>query len=389
MTSPALPDLGVYVHWPFCTRICPYCDFNVYKNRNPDAGAWQTALLNELRYWAEQTPGRALTSLYFGGGTPSLMPAPVIQSVIDHCAELWGFIPDSEITLEANPGDITAAKLQSLKSAGITRLSLGVQSFDDTALHLLGRDHSASQAKHALDLIAGIFDRSTFDLIYGLAEQSLAHWHRELDTALSFGAGHLSLYQLTIEPGTAFDRAVRRGAMAVACEELAADLYEAAIARAAQGGLRHYEISNFARPGHEAKHNLLYWCHQDYIGIGPGAHGRITTPDAGHKQTRTATQNLRQPQAYLASVREDRCALHSAHPLSRDQQMQERFAMGLRLERGIGLRPDDHFFTDPARQANMQTLIQDRFLTLTEERLITTAKGRQLLDSILKQLFVL
>lgn len=381
------PKLGVYVHWPYCARICPYCDFNVYKNRTLDIDVWKNSLQQEIRYWFERLPQRPLESLYFGGGTPSLMPETILGDVIDLCFELWGFRPSAEITLEANPTDITEISLSTWKSAGVNRLSLGVQSFDDDALQLLGRNHSSKQARSALGLIGDAFDRFTFDLIYARPEQTLLAWEHELETALSYGAGHLSLYQLTIEPGTAFDNAVNRGAMKMFDADKMADFYELGVKKLSDAGLRHYEISNFAKAGHEACHNTIYWQYQDYIGIGPGAHGRVTMLDESGKVERYATETELTPEHWLKNTQAEGHGVSLHTKLTSEQAMLERFSMGLRLEEGIDLQDEDSFFHDPARAHKLTTLLQGGFLDFSANKLKATSRGRQLLDSVLLELF--
>ncbi|MEO1150636.1 MAG: radical SAM family heme chaperone HemW [Pseudomonadota bacterium] len=375
-------DLGVYVHWPYCLRICPYCDFNVYKNRDVDNAAWQNAFNRQLTQTADLVTRRPLRSLYFGGGTPSLAPLSVLQSVIDHCDTLFGFHPSAEITLEANPANLTRAQMQNVAALGITRLSLGVQSFDDHLLKVLGRDHSGEQASAAIDAAQSIFGNVTFDVIYGHPDQTLQQWERELTRATRFDTGHLSVYQLTIEPHTAYGRAVERGRMIPKEGDVLADFDDLAMDHLAAHGFDRYEISNLARPGFESVHNLLYWRYQDYIGIGPGAHGRLTLGESG---TRMETCAPRRPEAFLAS--ETLAQFHEVFdPLSEEAQMQERFAMGLRLRAGIPLRADDHFFRDDARTRALTTACDDGLATYTGTHLTPTDTGRKLLNRLLDML---
>ena len=376
MTKP----LGIYVHWPYCARICPYCDFNVYKNRDVDDAAWISALKRDLDHYAARTQGRKLTSLYFGGGTPSLAPLPVIESVIKTCTRLWGFEPGAEITLEANPTDAEQSRFDAFAKAGINRLSLGVQSLRDEALNFLGRDHDAASAKHAIEAAKTAFPRVTFDLIYGRPGQRLDDWRTELGEALAMRPQHLSLYQLTIEPGTAFATAVEKGRWSPPEDDLTADMYDAAQEMTAAAGLPAYEISNHAGPGEESRHNLVYWTYGDYVGVGPGAHGRLT-----EKGDRVATETPLAPKDYLAG------APHTQTILDKGEATMERFTMGLRLRKGIPLREADPFFTDVAAGAGayerIDRLIGDKLLTWDGENLAATTDGRRILNRVLYELF--
>lgn len=373
-----ITPLGVYVHWPYCTRICPYCDFNVYKNSNVDEKVWIAALTRDLEHWARQTPNRKLTSLYFGGGTPSLAPIAVLESVIKNCDRLWGFEAGAEITLEANPTDAEQSTFHDIAATGVNRLSLGVQSLDDGALKFLGRNHTAQSAISAITLAQSNFERITFDLIYARPEQSLDDWRRELTQALTFGASHLSLYQLTIEPGTAFDRQVRAERWQPAEDALSADQFDLAQDLTGAAGLPAYEISNHAAPNAQSRHNLIYWRYQDYIGVGPGAHGRLTLSGA-----RVATEALANPQEYLAAPK---VGVSELETLDQEAQLVERLTMGLRLNEGITLYADDPFYTDDARAAKLQQAIDDKFVLLQCGRLTATQHGRLVLNRLLYEL---
>ncbi|WP_411816677.1 radical SAM family heme chaperone HemW [Hyphococcus sp. DH-69] len=363
---------GVYLHWPYCARICPYCDFNVYKNRTNDEAAWIAALTQDLDFWANRTAGQKLSSLYFGGGTPSLAPLSVIEAVITHCDQKWGFTDDAEITLEANPTDAERATFADHAKAGINRLSLGVQSLRDDALKFLGREHDAEGALRAIETANDVFNRITFDLIYARPNQTLADWEKELGEALALGSSHLSLYQLTIEPGTAFAKAVDSGRWQPAPEDLCADMFDLAQAQAAAAHMPAYEISNHAAPGNESRHNMIYWTNADYIGIGPGAHGRIT-----ENGIRMATETALKPSDYLANPSA------TETPLTQDEAMTERFSMGLRLIGGMPLTPDDMFFDQANRLDTLKQLIEDGMLEWDQQNVRATADGRRLLNRVL------
>ena len=266
--------LALYIHWPFCVSKCPYCDFNSHVRASIDQDQWREALLADLAHEARATPGRRLGSIFFGGGTPSLMPAATVAALIEAAQAHWGFADDVEITLEANPSSVEAARFADLACAGVNRVSLGLQSLDDGNLRFLGRAHDVGEGLMALGTAQSAFDRVSFDLIYALPGQDAGSWAAELERALAFGTGHLSLYQLTIEPGTRFAAMAARGELKPADPDESAALYELTQDMAGAAGLPAYEISNHARPGEESRHNLTYWRYGDYAGIGPGAHGR-------------------------------------------------------------------------------------------------------------------
>lgn len=376
MTARPRADLGVYVHWPYCARICPYCDFNVFKNRPVDAAAWESALTRDLEAYAQRTTGRKLQSLYFGGGTPSLAPLSVIESVIESCDRLWGFEENPEITLEANPTDAEQSRFEGFAGAGVNRLSLGVQSLRDKALTFLGRDHDAASAKRAIKAAQAAFPRVTFDLIYARPGQSLEDWREELAEALSLSAAHLSLYQLTIEPGTAFGAAVEKGRWAPVDDDLCADMFDAAQEMTAAAGLPAYEISNHAAPGEESRHNLVYWNYGDYVGIGPGGHGRLTENGA-----RITTETPLSPKDYLAG------APHVESVLSPREAEMERLSMGLRLHRGIPFTERDAYFAEAGAYEKLDRMIGDKLLLWNGETLCATADGRRILNRVLYELF--
>lgn len=323
-------DLALYVHWPFCLAKCPYCDFNSHVAERIDHEAWRRALVAEIDHYAALTPGRRLTSIFFGGGTPSLMVPETVAAVIDRAAGHWRPAPDIEITLEANPTSVEADRFQGFRTAGVNRVSLGVQALDDRDLAGLGRRHDAAEAMAAVDLATRCFPRVSFDLIYARPGQSVARWLDELERALAFGTEHLSVYQLTIEPGTKFHTLHARGELVLPDEETAATLYEATQARLEAAGLPAYEISNHARPGAECRHNLTYWRYGDYAGVGPGAHGRLSLADG-----RVATRAHRAPEIWRARVAEAGHGAGPAEPIDADTGASEMLMMGLRLAEGI------------------------------------------------------
>ena len=379
------PGFALYVHWPFCESKCPYCDFNSHVREQVDQARWRRALLTELEHYAALTGPRPLTSLFFGGGTPSLMAPETTAAVIEYAAALWGLAPDVEITLEANPSSADAGRFAGYRAAGVNRLSLGVQSLDDDELRFLGRRHDAAEARAAIALAARHFDRWSFDLIYALPEQSLATWQARLLEALALRPGHLSLYQLTIEPGTAFEAAARRGEVTTPDEEPSAALFEATQDALEAAGLPAYEVSNHARAGEACRHNLTAWRYGDYVGIGPGAHGRLTIDNR-----KRATRQHRAPEPWLAMVEAEGHATRTSEPLDAAERRDELMAMGLRLtegiaretfERELGAGPEILF---PAER--LDSLLEADYLVLDENGLRTTAAGRLRLNAILAHL---
>lgn len=369
---------GVYVHWPFCARICPYCDFNIYRDRGVDAARWAAALTRDLEYWASRTDGRRLDSLYFGGGTPSLAPPAVIDAVISAADRLWGFVDAAEITLEANPTSAERARFAAFRAAGINRLSLGVQSLDDAALKFLGRDHGARDALAAVERALGLFPRATADLIYARPGQTVDQWADEIGALLATGLRHASFYQLTIEPGTAFDRAVSKGRWTPADEDVAADLFDATQEIAAAAGLPAYEISNHAAPGEQSRHNMIYWRQGDYVGVGPGAHGRVTIDGV-----RIATETDLRPEAYLARVETSGRGASTEEALSQTDILTERLAMGLRTLEGARLSAGERAQLErPLRDLSADGLLERR----DGDRIVATADGRRILNSVLRTL---
>jgi oxygen-independent coproporphyrinogen-3 oxidase len=376
--------LAVYIHWPFCRSKCPYCDFNSHVRETIDEGRWSRALLADLERQAELAPGHEVVSIFFGGGTPSLMPSDTVAALIERVGRLWPVAPGLEVTLEANPNSAEAERFAGFAMAGVNRLSLGIQALDPAALQFLGRRHDRQEAIAAIALARDTFPRYSFDLIYARPGQSVVAWEDELGEALTLAGSHLSLYQLTIEPGTAFGNRAERGETLAADEDTAAALFEITQERLIAAGLPAYEISNHARPGAECRHNLAYWRHEDYLGIGPGAHGRVTR-DGG----KVATQQRRSPEAWLAAIEENGSATDEMTPVPREAAVEEMLMMGLRLAEGIA-RDRLERALDGAVEARFATalprLIEGGFLVLDEMRLAATRAGRQRLNAVLAAL---
>ena len=379
------PGFGLYVHWPFCLSKCPYCDFNSHVRAAIDHGRWRAALLREMDHYAADTRGRRLTSIFFGGGTPSLMEPATVAAAIERAAGHWPFAPDIEITLEANPTSVEAGKFAGFRSAGVNRVSLGVQALNDADLKFLGRHHSAAGARAAIEIARRSFGRYSFDLIYARPEQSAAAWRAELAEALDLAGDHLSVYQLTIEPETVFGAAHRRGELQVPEEDDAAALFELTQDVLGAAGLPAYEISNHARPGAESRHNLTYWRYGDYVGIGPGAHGRLTI--GGEK---FATRQHRAPEAWLTAVEAAGHATRQRDPVAPEDRLNELMMMGLRTVEGVWRsrvaaecgRPLETA-VDAARLAR---LISGGFLLLDEAALRATPAGLQRLNAVTAEL---
>jgi oxygen-independent coproporphyrinogen-3 oxidase len=376
--------LAVYIHWPFCRSKCPYCDFNSHVRDSVEPARWTRALLGDLEHQAELTAGRQVGSVFFGGGTPSLMPAETVAVLLDGVRSHWAVTPDVEITLEANPNSAEADRFRAFAAAGVNRLSLGVQALDPAALRFLGRAHDREEAIAAIEHARATFSRFSFDLIYARPGQSAAAWRRELDEGLDLAGEHLSLYQLTIEPGTAFATLARRGELALPEEESTAALFEMTQERLAAAGLPAYEISNHARPGAECRHNLAYWRYQDYVGVGPGAHGRLTRAGA-----KFATRQYRLPETWLAAVEREGTGIEETAAIDPETAMEEMLMMGLRLVEGVSRARLECFAGGDAETlfgSNLAPLIEGGFLTLDADRLAATAAGRQCLNSVLATL---
>jgi oxygen-independent coproporphyrinogen-3 oxidase len=378
LSDPQGIPLGVYVHWPFCARICPYCDFNVVRDRG--RAKLQTALvaaiLQDLKAQAAFIGPRRLISVFFGGGTPSLMAPGDVAAILDLARSLWTTDADLEVTLEANPTDAEAARFADLAAAGVNRLSLGVQSFHDDALMRLGRNHDAAAARRAIDLAGAAFPRLSIDLIHGWPGQDLAAWSADLRAALSHATEHISTYELTIEAGTAFERAARRGTLILPDEDRRADLYALTQDVLGGAGFEAYEVSNHARgPAAQARHNRLYWRGQDYLGVGPGAHGRLTRAGA-----RWALETPKAIEAYIRATEAGPGAA-ARQKLSPRETALERLLMGLRTHEGVALREIKALAIPQARLSDLADFVEIR-----EDRLTATARGRPVLNALIAEL---
>ena len=370
--------IALYVHWPFCVSKCPYCDFNSHVRSTIDQDEWRDALLADLAHEASLLPDRTLTSIFFGGGTPSLMEPATVAAVIGAARQHWIATDDIEITLEANPNSVEAARFADIASAGVNRLSLGLQSFDDQSLAFLGRAHSAQEGEQALEVAQQHFARVSFDLIYALPGDTEAKWFATLDKALAKGTSHLSLYQLTIEPGTRFASMVAKHEFEPLDGDQAADLYELTAERTATAGIPAYEVSNHARAGQESRHNLTYWRYGDYAGVGPGAHGR---------RLGARTVRHRKPENFLSGVRRNGHGLVEEEMLSQAEAADEALVMGLRLSEGIDPKAlSARFGKAIVDEASVGRLVASGHLERDGDRIRTTSSGRLLLDRVLVEI---
>jgi oxygen-independent coproporphyrinogen-3 oxidase len=382
-----MEPLALYLHWPFCRRKCPYCDFNSHVRERIDQARFAAALRRELAWEAARLGRRPLASIFFGGGTPSLMDPATVAALIGDARRCFDAAPDLEITLEANPTSVEAGRLAAFRDAGVNRVSLGIQALDDAALRGLGREHDAAQAVAALELARRIFPRISFDLIYARPGQTVAAWRAELASALAIAADHLSLYQLTIEPGTPFAALHRRGELVLPDEATQTALYEATAEAAARFGLFGYEISNYAVPGAESRHNLAYWRYGDYAGIGPGAHGRLRFGDR-----LVATRRHRAPEPWAERVERDGHGSTEEEVLAPRDRAREMLLMGLRLAEGIDetrFRSRTGMTLDAAIDpAALAAAVGEGLVRRGEGRLAATGKGRMVLDALLGELVV-
>lgn len=368
---------GLYVHWPFCAAKCPYCDFNSHVRAAVDQTKWADALATEIRRAGAYTGPRMLNSIFFGGGTPSLMEPETVKAVIGAARDVWHFANDIEITLEANPTSVEAHRFEGYARHGVNRVSLGVQALNNADLRKLGRLHSVEEAQSAFQVARSFFDRVSFDLIYARQNQTLEDWRVELSTALDMAVDHLSLYQLTIEEGTAFwDRAQRGSLKGLPTDDLGADLYDLTQELCNSAGLPSYEVSNHARPGAESVHNLIYWRGGDYVGVGPGAHGRLTVDGQ-----RSATECWKQPEAWLSAVSKG-SGVKIRETLSPQDIAEERLIMGMRLLEGLDMEDIDHIID----QQRFERLLEDCFVWSHNGRIGATAQGRPMLNHLITQI---
>ena len=373
---------ALYLHWPFCKAKCPYCDFNSHVRPAIDQDAWLQAYLAELDRAAEETGGRILRSVFFGGGTPSLMEPRVIGGIMDRVSRHWRLSNDMEVTLEANPTSVEASRFAGYRSAGVNRVSLGIQSLNDRDLQRLGRQHSAAEGLAALDLAQSIFDRISCDLIYARQDQSLSDWEAELRSLLARNPDHISLYQLTIEEGTAFAKLYDAGKLrGLPDEDLAADMYELTNAACAEAGLYGYEVSNYAKEGAESRHNLVYWRMGDYLGIGPGAHGRLTLDNI-----RYATNTHRSPELWLQAVSNRGSGEVSRETIDRESQSLEYLMMCLRLSEGLSIARYEALRGKAFDQAKLQDFVKDGFIHIENGQIRASETGRLLLNRLILEL---
>jgi putative oxygen-independent coproporphyrinogen III oxidase len=381
---------GLYLHWPFCLAKCPYCDFNSHVSASVDFDQFGDALCQEMQYMASLLPKhKMLSSLFFGGGTPSLMPPELVERLITYAEELFGFDPDIEITAEANPTSVEAAKMLDFQRAGVNRVSMGVQSFDDKILKFLGRKHSSNEALRALDMVRSVFDRVSIDLIYATPGQSTTAWRNMLSKALDLGLSHLSLYQLTIEEGTVFYNRQRRGELKALNDDRAATLYDITQELTNAAGLPAYEISNHAAPGNECQHNMIYWHGGDWIGVGPGAHGRFTHyKKIGNDVIRAATLTRRSPSGWLAAVLDNGHGIDQSYNETATGWATEKLMMGMRLTAGINLAEIETLCGPQADWLNFSGLhyaVENGLLIYDRNsgQLYASASGRLRLNSLL------
>ncbi|RYH10865.1 radical SAM family heme chaperone HemW [Tropicimonas sp. IMCC6043] len=375
---------GLYLHWPFCQSKCPYCDFNSHVAKSIDQARWTEAFRRQIRAAAAVVPDRKLDSVFFGGGTPSLMAPETVRAILEEIRECWSVSNNWEVTLEANPGSVEAKRFEGYREAGVNRMSLGVQALNDTDLRRLGRMHSAREAREAFVLAKAAFDRVSFDLIYARQDQTIAEWQEELNRALEMAIDHLSLYQLTIEPGTAFGKRFAAGGLrGLPDEDLSADMYDLTVETCAARGLDLYEISNFSHPGSECRHNILYWTGGDYVGIGPGAHGRLTLDGRRH-----ATVSPSSPEAWLGGAENAPGVFWQAEPLSGQECAEEYLMMGLRLVSGISFGRLMQMGADAGMESRIREMEQAGMIAWSGDTIRATKGGRNVLNAVLRELLV-
>ena len=378
-------SFGIYVHWPFCLSKCPYCDFNSHVHDAIDHEAWAENYLKEIAHIAAMTEGRTVDTVFFGGGTPSLMKPKTVEKILNAIRGHWAVANDYEVTLEANPTSAEAEKFRDFQLSGVNRVSLGVQSLRNDDLAFLGRTHDADHARAAVEMAASIFDRFSFDLIYARPEQTVDAWIAELKDALRLSPSHISLYQLTIEQNTPFYIRHARGEFKIPEEEIAADFYDATNALMAGRGFNAYEVSNYAKPGQESRHNMIYWRYGDYAGIGPGAHGRLTL-----NGKKFATRTHRAPDIWMERTSENGHSYHPFEEITNEQRVQEAVMMGLRLEEGVPIaRLETEFgggVDDILPPSKIGKLKNESLLADHDDRLVVTAEGRKCLNAVIKYL---
>ncbi len=374
---------GLYLHWPFCAAKCPYCDFNSHVARKIDQSRWLKAYLAELNRYAEEVPHRVLNSIFFGGGTPSLMDPEVVNAILERVRQIWPQANDLEVTLEANPGSVEAGRFAAYAQAGVSRVSMGIQALNDRDLRRLGRIHTVEEARKAFDIARTQFDRVSFDLIYARQDQSLQDWRAELTEALSMAIDHVSLYQLTIEQGTAFGDRYNRGSLrGLPEDDTAADMYEATQDICGAAGFTAYEVSNHAKPGAESRHNLIYWRYGDYVGIGPGAHGRITL-----NGQRIASETELAPGKWLHGV-ESGTGAETRRALTGLDQAGEYLMMGLRISEGIDVDRYTALAGQPLNAGKLTYLTDIGMITPSASNLRVTDQGRMVLNAVIRELLV-
>jgi putative oxygen-independent coproporphyrinogen III oxidase len=372
-------NLAIYIHWPFCKAKCPYCDFNSHLSNGINHQDWNAAYLADIDYFADFIAGKNITSIFFGGGTPTLMPPYIAENILCRLAKYGSFVQDIEITLEGNPTSIEAEKFLNFKNAGINRVSLGIQSLNDKDLKFLGREHSASEAMKAVEIAANIFDNYNFDLIYARPEQSIKDWERELQKALKLAGNHLSLYQLTIEKGTKFYGSYKAGEFKMPSNDLSAEFYEITNDIMESDNMPAYEISNHAKSGFASKHNLTYWNYGDYLGLGAGAHSRITK--GGNKQ---ALMMLHSPEGWLKSIQQNNHAIQDHNTLTPQETLEEMVMMGLRIKSGINRKNFRDLIGAGLEEKlhNIDYLLDAKMIELDEQGLRATKAGMLMVNSI-------
>lgn len=382
MTLQPSPEFGIYLHWPYCQSLCPYCDFNTYAAKQIDYDAWTKAYLRQLDHSSEEIGGRDCQSVYFGGGTPSLMPPSMVGDILTRIDRHWTLSDQAEVTLEANPSSSDTQKFSDYRAAGINRLSIGVQSLRNDGLKTLGRQHTSTEAKSAFEIANRHFKRINIDLMFGRPNQSLKTWEKELEDVTLWGAGHLSLYQLTIESKTAFGLRHAAGKLpGLPTEGAAAEMHEVAEEICQSAGYRRYEVSNYAYRGHESRHNLLYWRSQDFLGVGPGAHGRLTITGQ-----RVATETHLAPSTWLNKVGEKGSGESRRVLLSQKEQADEYLMMSLRLKEGTDLKRLMDLSVAPLNQERLNQWQTHGLIKIDHDRLFTTTRGSLLLNTLVRDL---